>query len=210
MPDAVLFVDGFNLYHALDFTAIGPDHYRYRKYKWLDLRRLAAFYLPNSTYMIADVVFFTTIVTWDPGKEVRHRNYVRALEHFGVRTVEGFFKRKDARCKKCGQHYHTREEKRTDVNIAVEMLKLAHLKKYQRAVLISGDTDLIPVFDALRQLHPEIKISVVIPIGKTSRDMRAAADSVFQMTELQLSQSLLPQTITLPSGLILTRPPTWS
>jgi uncharacterized LabA/DUF88 family protein len=209
MPDAILFVDGFNLYHALDFTALGPNRFRYRKYKWLDLNRLASFYLPDSRFKIAEVVFFTTIVRWDAGKEARHRAFVEALESRGVRIVEGVFKKKDVICKKCRKRFKTREEKRTDVNIAVEMLKLAQRGRYQRAIVVSGDTDLIPAFNAVRDLFPGHKISVVLPIGRSSHEMKGIADDVFQMTETQLSQSQLPDSITLPSGKVLTRPPTW-
>jgi len=188
---------------------IGPDPFRYRKYKWLSFRKLAQFYLPDSNHKVAEVVFFTTVVTWDLDKAARHRLLIKAVESEGVRVVEGVFKKRDAKCKKCGKNYKTKQEKRTDVNIAVEMLKLAHLGKYQRAIVLSADTDLIPAFDAVRELHAGTKVSVVIPIGKTSKDMRKAADSIFQMTELQLSQSLLPDPIKLSDGTLLSRPATW-
>ena len=209
MPNAVFFVDGFNLYHALDFTKIGPNPVRYRKYKWLNLARLAQFYLPDANHQIAEVVLFTTVVTWDVGKEARHRLLIKALQDVGVRVVEGAFKDKDVRCKICLKYFKAREEKRTDVNIAVEMLKMAHRGAYDRAIVLTGDTDLIPAFDAVRQLHNHIKISAVIPNGKTSRDIRKAADASFQMTEVQLSQSLLPDPMTLKNGTILNKPVTW-
>jgi uncharacterized LabA/DUF88 family protein len=209
MPNAVFLIDGFNIYHALDYTPLGPDHYRYRKYKWLNFKKLAQFYLPDPSYKIADVVFFTTIVTWDPGKEERHRKLISANKKEGVRVIEGVFKDRDAKCKICKKMYRTREEKRTDVNIAVEMLRLRQLKQYDLAILLSGDSDLIPVFGAVRELYPGTKISVVIPIGKSSHDIRKAADSSFQMTEKQLSQSLFPDSLTLDDGSVVSRPNSW-
>jgi uncharacterized LabA/DUF88 family protein len=115
------------------------------------------------------------------------------------------------RCKECRAIFKAREEKRTDVNIAVEMLKMAHHGKYDRAIVLSGDTDLIPAFEAVRALHNQIKISVVLPIGQSSNDIKKAADpgSFFQMTELQLSQSLLPDPVRLADGTLLHRPATW-
>ncbi|HTZ32158.1 MAG TPA: hypothetical protein VMH31_06855 [Methylomirabilota bacterium] len=45
MAKIAFFVDGFNLYHALDYTESGPDHHRFRKYKWLNLRALAGLFV---------------------------------------------------------------------------------------------------------------------------------------------------------------------
>ena len=209
MPNAAFFVDGFNLYHALNYCEIGGNPSRYRKYKWLSLTRLAQFYLPDSNHRVSEVVLFTAYVTWDRGKEARHRVFTRALEHEGVRIVEGLFKKKDVRCKECKKEFKAWEEKRTDVNIAVEMLKMAHHGRYDHAIVVTGDTDLIPAFDAVRQLHNHIKISVVVPIGKSSKDIKKAADSAFQMTELQLSQSVLPDPVILADGTVLAKPATW-
>ena len=45
MAKIVFFVDGFNLYHALDHFPGGPDHNIYKKYKWISLSKLARAYL---------------------------------------------------------------------------------------------------------------------------------------------------------------------
>jgi uncharacterized LabA/DUF88 family protein len=208
MSKAVFFVDGFNLYHALDYTKIGGNPFRYRKYKWLSLTKLAEFYLPPN-HTLASVLFFTTVVTWEPGKEARHRLLIRAQEHEGVTVIEGEFKKKDIRCKICKEVFKGREEKRTDVNIAVELLRLAHYGQYDTAIVLTGDTDLIPALDAVRQLHNHIKIAVVLPIGKSSKDMKKASDYFFQMTELQLIQSVFPDPVVLTDGTSLARPDSW-
>lgn len=47
---------------------------------------------------------------------------------------------------------YTTEEKGTDINIAVHMLSKAYQNSYDIAVLISGDTDYVPVVEVLHQI----------------------------------------------------------
>jgi uncharacterized LabA/DUF88 family protein len=83
----------------------------------------------------------------------------------------GEFKRKDKFCRLCRREYRSSEEKQTDVNIALELFRLAYLDKYDRAVIISGDTDLIPAIKAVRATFPQKQIGVILPIGKSSEDL---------------------------------------
>ena len=52
MTRVAVFVDGFNVYHALD------DHRKYRKYKWLDYRKLANRYVIGDD-SLTQVLLFT-------------------------------------------------------------------------------------------------------------------------------------------------------
>lgn len=52
-------------------------------------------------------------------------------------------------------------EKGTDINLAVTMLTKAYSNAYDIAILVSGDTDYIPVVEVLHQLG---KIVVIAPI----------------------------------------------
>jgi hypothetical protein len=49
------------------------------------------------------------------------------------------------------------------------------LDQYDRAVIISGDTDLIPAIKAVRSTFPQKQIGVMIPIGKSSEDILPGA-----------------------------------
>ena len=96
------------------------------------------------------VILFTAFATWDPGKVARHKLFIRANESVGVEVVYGEFKRKDKHCRVCKGKYQTFEEKQTDVNIALSLFRLAVTDQYDRAVIVSGDTDLIPSIKAVR------------------------------------------------------------
>lgn len=208
MAKIIFFVDGFNIYHALDYTEIGPDHYRYRKYKWLNFRALAQLFVGRLD-SLEQVLFFTAFATWDPAKVSRHKLLIRANENAGVSVVYGQFKKKDKFCRLCHRKFQTFEEKQTDVNIALELFRLAYLDKYDRAVIVSGDTDLIPAIKTVHATFPQKQIGVMIPIGKASEDLVKQADFRHKMREHHLSSSRFPNSILLPDHSTLDCPMSW-
>jgi len=208
MARLFFFVDGFNLYHALDHFAGAGDHHRYHQYKWLSLTSLAKCFLRRHD-ALAGIEYFTTLATWDASKVAKHRSFIRAQENEGVVVVYGKFKRKDRRCPKCGALSATVEEKQTDVNIAIRLLQGALHDSYDRAVIVSGDTDLLPAIGAVHATFPGKQVGVVIPIGRSSEDMRKQADFHLRMRERHLGASILPDPLTLADGTVLHCPPSW-
>jgi hypothetical protein len=61
----IVFIDGFNLYHVIK---VNPE---YRKYKWLDLSKLATLYITKNEIII-DILYFTALATWNPNKVKKH------------------------------------------------------------------------------------------------------------------------------------------
>jgi len=62
------FVDGFNLYHALDAEL------KYHKYKWLDFNKLVSFYLGKDDTP-AGIFYFSALTKWGVDKRKRHGPY---------------------------------------------------------------------------------------------------------------------------------------
>lgn len=166
----VCFVDGFNLYHALNWYEYGrsdEEHRRYRKYKWLSLTGLAKCYISSMSQKLVQVRYFTTFATVDPMKVLRHRLYVWAQESEGVVVAYGTFREVQVRCQgTCEQWYSVQREKQTDVKIAVTILEMARRDEYDKALIISGDADLIPAIEWLRSTYPQKEVAVVVPIGR--------------------------------------------
>lgn len=88
--------------------------------------------------------YFTAYATWKQGAVGRHRAYVAALKHAGVDPIIGHFKEKHRRCSSCGATWIGHEEKETDVAIAVTLVADAFTDAYDRALIISADSDLGP------------------------------------------------------------------
>lgn len=169
MAKIYVLVDGFNLYHALDTNPT------YHRYKWLSLTKLSKCFVLRGD-SLAGVEYFTTLATWDQAKVARHRLFIKANEVEGVKITYGVFKRKQRKCPECSKIVTKFEEKQTDVNIALRLFELAVQDKYEKAIIVSRDTDLIPAVKAVQKPFPAKKIGVMIPIGRASEDLKQQTD----------------------------------
>lgn len=194
------YIDGFNVYYSLNSE-------RFRKYKWLNYRKLAETFL-RSGDTITGILYFTTFVTWKPGAVARHKQYIKVLRAEGVDVVRGRFMTKDVRCHVCDKWYKTREEKQTDVNIALNLVCDAMNDRYDRAVIVSADTDLIPVIEAVHRNAPDKEVGVMFPIRRYNNSLERAADFAATMGEGLLSGCQFPDEVKV-GGTIIKRPDSW-
>lgn len=199
-----VFIDGFNLYHALDGTG---RHYL----KWLDLRRLCLEFAPPPGQILGTVYYFSAYATWRPDAYARHRAFVAALETCSVTPVMGMFKEKQRSCRTCGSVWSDHEEKETDVNIAIHLLRDAQLDRYDRALIISGDSDLAPAVRMVREQYPSKSIRILAPYGRSySMDLVNAAgglSSARRMKLIHVERNLLPGRVTKPDGTLVAERP---
>lgn len=214
------FVDGFNLYHALEnFEPAKPvaDPGRYRKYKWLCLTSLISRYVAPKSEVLAGVQLFTAYPNWPntQTKRSRHEMYVAAQEQMGVKVTLGEFKPKGEKCQaRCGYFYQSYVEKQTDINIAVALIEMANL--YDKAILLTADSDQVPSVNLLRRLHPDKRVAVLPPIGRGAKDLILACDEQFKMTEQHLGDSQFPSPMPMldknrrPTPYFFVKPSTWS
>jgi uncharacterized LabA/DUF88 family protein len=201
MEKVIFFIDGFNLYHAL-------DNKRFYRYKWIDLSSLAKKFISKND-SIEEIYYFTALAIWSPDKVERHKAFIKAQEINGTKIIYGEFKRRDKECRICKQTYQTFEEKQTDVNIAIHLFKLSIQEKYDKAIIISGDSDLIPSIEAVKSTFPHKKIGVIIPIGRSAEQLKQTCDFYMKMKEKHLEASMLPDVINLGDGKKLERPQRW-
>lgn len=200
------FVDGFNLYHALDWFEKGKteaENTKFRRYKWISHAELAKCFISSGSEEIVGVTLFTTIPTWDVGKQMRHRLFVRAQEACGVKVVFGAFRQKYVECKAiCKNGFYVKIEKQTDVNIGITMVDLAYQDAYDKAILLSGDTDLIPAINLVRHRFPHKEVTAVLPIGRRANglDMRRACSGEIKMNESHLQKSVMPEIVIDPKN----------
>ena len=133
MKRVVFYIDGFNLFHALD------ENYNFHKYKWLNLDKLSRCFI-TSQYTLREVFYFTSYATWNRSKVQKHQLYIKALQTVDVQTILGRFKHQTKRCRLCRQTYSVPTEKQTDVNIAVKLFQDAINDLFDRAIIVSGET----------------------------------------------------------------------
>ena len=197
MTKVIVYVDGFNLYHAL-------SDLNDNRLKWLDLWSLSQSLIRDYQTLEA-VKYFSAYATWMPGRMKRHQIYVAALEAQGVTPVLGRFKMKFVRCQaNCRQQYVTHEEKETDVNIGVHLMADALRDRFDTALVVSADTDIAAAISHTLIEAPEKKILVAAPPGRfgRAREMEPA----FEITKGKIRGNLLPDTVQLSDGKIINKP----
>lgn len=215
----VVFIDGFNLYHAMEKS------YKCRRLKWCDLKALSSLFC-SANQKIVKVLYFSAYCTWNKQKEERHKKYIKFLREFGVDTILGnytkvskrYFKRVNKVVKvvppfslffkflwpKC-LTYQTHEEKQTDVNIAVKIVEMGLLNEYDHAIIISGDSDLISAIKTVKRHCPEKQFTSILPPRAKGKMIQKVCNFRHQITHQHLRDSQLPDEIML-EGEVLKKP----
>jgi len=206
---ANVYVDGFNLYRgALKGTA----------FKWLNLETYFDRIRTHDT--IQQVHYFTAVVASGVEKQNRQKIYLQALAALPrVNVVEGNYKKKTVVCTVRDCHHHNRlfsvpEEKRTDVNIALQMLDDAYRDLCDLFVLVSGDSDLVPAIKTIKLRFPQKKVFVYVPTPpepnkRWAHEIRSSADKSSDLPSAIFGHCQLPDPFPLGNGVILRRPSSW-
>lgn len=116
---------------------------------------------------------------------------------------------KDRICRICHRSYRIPEEKQTDVNIAIKLFETAVADTWDTALIISGDSDLIPAIEAVKKTFSVKQIGVAIPIGRRAEELKLVTDFRKKVKQKHLQTCQFDDTITIDSNNILHRPPTW-
>lgn len=204
MPTRVsAFIDGFNLYHAI--SALQRDHL-----KWLDLRKLCEAFAPAPQFDLRHVYYFSAYATWRPSAYKRHRTFIAALTATGVTPVLGKFKEKERRCLRCKQSWRTHEEKESDVNIALYLLRGATRDEYDRALVMTQDSDIAPAVEMVRSEFPNKSVRIITPVGMShSFELVRAVGGKKHATSMQrihIERSLFGHEVRDPSERVIVRP----
>jgi uncharacterized LabA/DUF88 family protein len=99
------------------------------------------------------------------------------------------------------------EEKGSDVNLATHLLLDAFQGRYDLAVVITNDTDLLaPILAVRKELRK--KVGLLSPAERPSRELRNAVDFVKPIRSGVLAAAQFPDEVRNGSG-VIRRPATW-
>ncbi len=206
----VCYIDGFNLYHSID--DLYPPHHPQRhvadSLKWLNLWELASAFIQPSKEDLVDVFYFTALAHWLSEPKKRHEEFIRANQSCGVSAVLGHFKNKPGSCKKCGARWTSHEEKQSDVNIAAYLIHHAHLDRFDKALVLSADSDLCPAIQLIIDDLPHKKMAILVPPNRyrITRELRGIVPA-HKIKQKHLNNNLLPQIVRSAGGDIIARCP---
>ena len=96
------------------------------------------------------------------------------------------------------------EEKKTDVAIGVTMLADAVQGKCHRQILITSDSDQVPTVEAVRQLSPQITLTLVYPPRRSNAPTELGSlfsgSERFELKAGRLDRCLLPRDVLNANG----------
>jgi len=203
-----VYIDGFNFYYGA---------LRKTPHRWVDPAKLCQLLLPKNT--IGEIKYFTALVSArpnDPDQPVRQQLYLRALATLPNVSVHfGHFLAHEVMMPLVVPPGHPQkyvkviktEEKGSDVNLATHLLHDAHTGKFDIAVVVSNDSDLLAPIKIVRQeLHKQV--GILNPQKNPSRAILPHIDFIKQIRQGALSAAQFPTTLTDAKGRF-TKPAVW-
>lgn len=203
----IVYIDGFNLFYGI---------LKGSPYKWLDLKILSEKLLPRDAEIIG-INYYTAMVKGSPKKLEKQEAYIRALKSYipvfkcilGRNQVmpkllpKAIEAGNDAR----GRPKYKRgapvlvlktEEKKSDVNLAVDIVNDTWLNKFDCVLLISNDSDLAPPLLIARNKGKRIGIATTSP--RPAGNLKNIADFHRHITVSIVKSSQLPNKIVIPKS----------
>ncbi|MER3481537.1 MAG: NYN domain-containing protein [Meiothermus sp.] len=163
MERVAVFIDGSNLYKGL-VTSLSPD-YRLDFVQFIETlvagRKLLRAYYYNAPLPVED-----------PAAKAHQSflNYLKRVPYVAVRL---------GRLERRGEGF---VEKGVDIQIAIDLLKLAYANAYDVAVLVSGDGDFADVVKVIQDMGKQVENSTFQALS--SHRLAQQADRFFPLDEL--------------------------
>jgi uncharacterized LabA/DUF88 family protein len=170
-----VYIDAFNLY----FGCV-----KNTPYKWLDLSKVCNILLPQ--HEIQRIKYFTAHVKAlpnSPSAPLRQQIYLRALATLpNLEIIYGHFLSHHVRMPLANPGFGQpktvevikTEEKGSDVNLAIHLLHDAYQNRYESAVIVSGDSDLLAAVQIVKNELSK-PVGVLNPQQRPSRMLQRHA-----------------------------------
>jgi uncharacterized LabA/DUF88 family protein len=214
----IVYIDGFNLYYRM---------LKKSKFKWLNLHALCQSVMPSSQQIVA-VNYYTARVSGriDPRAPARQQAYFNALNTLPTLSIhQGRFQVHDTDMflatplefrpsvtsiiptPKFAKVVKT-EEKGSDVNLGVHIVRDGFQKKYDHAVVLTNDTDLE---EPLRIVQNDLGLPVTLlsPVAKPAASLVKQCSGIIHLTQGHLRASQFPATFQNSAGKTISKPATW-
>lgn len=204
MDKAEVFIDGYNLYHGIVDAGLRP-------WLWVDLCKLAYEVTPRSLEIVRVNYYTAMSKELEGNSKANQRDFITAqnlCNPTGFRLVKGFMQEEDRRCKAdCGKRFNRWTEKRTDVNLALDLAFGAANGDFHVAVLISGDADQVTAIERAREAG--VDVLAAFPPARHSNHIKNVASKSFVIKDTHLQAAQMSDMVTRADGTAVTRPTSW-
>jgi uncharacterized LabA/DUF88 family protein len=214
----IVYIDGFNLYYR---ALKGTPH------KWLDIEALSRASLPSKC-VIERVNYYTAHISGrtDLTAPARQHKYLRALStlpntfiHYGNFQItqkwaglvppprfQPAISLPAGLCPDVAYVWKT-EEKGSDVNLGVHLVRDAMKGLFDLAAVLTNDTDLVEPIRIVTQ-EAGLPVTLLSPIAKPATSLVKAATAVRHISPY-IGPCQLPDSITLGNGRVISKPDSW-
>jgi len=215
MDRVTVYVDGFNFYYSLKRMIEADPNWK-KKFYWIDFVKFFDHFIGDNQ-TLQKVVYFTTPPI-NHQKSIKQGILLRAnrlMNGSRFEVILGKFYEKTLICPVCNSSYTVPEEKRTDVNISVQMLRDCALNKVDTLFLVSADSDIVPPLKLIKKDHPDKIVNVIFPPKSFSHDLNNIAKNnkgkviLLKYHKPKFQSSIMPDTITI-YGKSITIPQEWN
>lgn len=219
MARTLVYIDGFNLYYrALKGTA----------HKWLNIDALAQAVLPTANQVVG-IKYYTARVSGrtDPTAPARQHAYLRALESLPLVSIyygsflankkwSGLVQPPEFRpitSLAAGApvpqvvYVWKTEEKGSDVNLGVHLVRDAFTGAFDEAAVLTNDTDLVEPIRIVTQ-EAGLPVTLLTPVNQAATQLRAVSTHVRHIAPY-IGPCVFPDTVQLPNGRTTTKPAGW-
>ena len=207
------YIDGFNFYYGIKRSAAAEK--KWGNAYWINIVKLCRGFIgPDET--IEKVIYFTA-TPLSKGKCVRQSAFLnanKALNPAVFEVVRGKYLEKNLECPYCSGHISRPEEKKTDVNISVRMIRDCIHAETDSVVLVSADTDLLPPLELIKADFPNVKIKVMFPPSNHSYDVAMTLQRwkskvvLMKNSYKRFENAMMPDDVT-AGGKTYSIPPEW-
>ncbi len=210
MPRAVVYIDGFNLYYrALKSTA----------HKWLNIEALSSTVLSSGVTVVA-VNYYTARISGraDPTAPARQNAYLKAIQTLPLVKIHtarflvtkrwaAFSQPPNFRPLPTVVEVWKTEEKGSDVNLGVHLVRDALTGAFDEAAVLTNDTDLV---EAIRIVTQEVGLPVTLltPSSPPAGSLVAVATSVRHI-QPYLGSCQFPDPVVGLNGKAISKPAGW-
>jgi uncharacterized LabA/DUF88 family protein len=184
MKKVIIFIDGTNLFHGM------WECYRTHI---LDIQELASkLCCVNRDLMQIRYYYSPFIKQINSHMYTIQQKYVETIrKHANVYVAEGKYVKKPIllkretmqKIKSCitSEDLWTYIEKGIDVKIAVDMITLALHNMYDVAILVSGDSDFVPVINQLKEFKKSVQVAMFMNDSRKSYELKEHSKSVIRL-----------------------------
>jgi len=200
MERVTVYVDGFNFYYGLKrMKTVDND---WKQFYWIDFVKFFDHFL-SKNQALQKVIYFTTppVNFQKSQRQALLLKANRLINEHRFEVVKGKFYDKEIICPNCRTTIIKPEEKRTDVNISVNMLDDCSLNNTDVIFLVTADSDLVPPLNSIKKNHPDKTIKIFFPPKTFSYDLSNFMKSykknvvLLEKAKTRFSNSIMPDTV---------------